>query len=458
MTYATFKDLLGGIKDLKSYPIQERNKLCLEEIHRTFPVLTECHNAGPCVRALYMRYVISLAKLKDVSHDMYDIINLLYSNINTVSAIYTELNNHARAFGGEAAYNVSVAVFKRTDVQSRDVRSHAQTVVSDKNRSQKQIELTHVLGVISAYKSIDGNDASSRSKRAIALLLSVGSRLIELLKVSNYEAIENKPNQIRVSNFAKKRGLVAGSIDKPLLGLTSQEFLDGVTFIRSFIDKKQGNAKVTSLWDAKLNQEVRATRGLEQCSVKDLRAIYANAAFKLHAPKSGPDVPSSTAYISQVLGHDQRSLTTALSYQGINIRMPIQHENTLDSTDVSYMKLQSDIDVVKDDINVIKGLLEKRIGDVDWNTRGSQGEESNTAMFITKDNTIVNINKMPKSRNLDYFQKTLRVQIGKKILIKHNVQVSNAKLRLLGVWNLTVNEHNKHGEGGEGGEAGEEGT
>ena len=251
---------------------------------------------------------------------------------------------------------------------------------------------------------------------------------------------------------------MAGSIDKPLLGLTSQEFLDGVTFIRSFIDKKQGNAKVTSLWDAKLNQEVRATRGLEQCSVKDLRAIYANAAFKLHAPKSGPDVPSSTAYISQVLGHDQRSLTTALSYQGINIRMPIQHENTLDSTDVSYMKLQSDIDVVKGDINVIKGLLEKRIGDVDWNTRGSQGEESNTAMFITKDNTIVNINKMPKSRNLDYFQKTLRVQIGKKILIKHNVQVSNAKLRLLGVWNLTVNEHNSAPEAsGEGGEEGEEG-
>ncbi len=82
-------------------------------------------------------------------------------------------------------------------------------------------------------------------------------------------------------------------------------------------------------------------------------------------------------------------------------------------------------------------------------------------MFIMKDNSIVNVFKMPKSRNLDAFQQRLRVQIGKRMLLKHNVQPSNAKLRLLGVWNLIVNDHNQGGvEGGEeegGEEGGEEG-
>jgi hypothetical protein len=263
---------------------------------------------------------------------------------------------------------------------------------------------------------------------------------------------------IKVSMFAKKRGVEVGSLVKPLIGLSSSEFLDGLTYIRASVNMSDSNIKVTSLWDAKLNQVVRSTKGLEKCSVKDLRAIYASVAFKLHAPKSGDDVPSATAYISQVLGHDQNSLNTALSYQGINIRMPIQHENTNENTDIGYIKIQAEVDIVKSEIRVIKSILEARIGDVDWSSV-DQAEQS-TVMFITKADTIVNIRRMAKSRNLNYFQKTLRVQIGKRILTKHNVSVSNRHLRRLGVWNLTVNEHNKNvqGEevGDEGGDEGEE--
>ena len=84
-----------------------------------------------------MQYAITLPKIKALVTNIYHAINLIYPNINSICKFYTELNNHARKIGGQAAYDASVSVFRRTDAQSRDVRAHAQAVVSDKNRRLK---------------------------------------------------------------------------------------------------------------------------------------------------------------------------------------------------------------------------------------------------------------------------------------------------------------------------------
>ena len=230
MAVESFNKLLIFIAKAKGTP-EQLQKSYLDEIHRQFPDLTGCNTPGPCIRSLYMKLATTLPKIKVLATNTHKAIKQLYKNINTISKIYTELNNHAKQVGGQTAYDFSLSIYRRTDEQSRDTRVHAQNVVNHKNRIQKQIELTDILRIISAYKTTEGQDTTSRSKRAISLLLGCGSRLIELLKVSTYEPVEDSPNMITVSDFAKKRGIEVGSLVKPLIGLSSSEFLDGVTYI-----------------------------------------------------------------------------------------------------------------------------------------------------------------------------------------------------------------------------------
>ena len=68
--------------------------------------------------------------------------------------------------------------------------------------------------------------------------------------------------------------------------------------------------EITGLVDRKANLKMREMFG-EGYVLHDARAIYAQLAYIQFAPPS----ISQTYYYSQVLGHAENSLTTALSYQ-----------------------------------------------------------------------------------------------------------------------------------------------
>jgi hypothetical protein len=118
--------------------------------------------------------------------------------------------------------------------------------------------------------------------------------------------------------------MVAGKqVEKPIaFGLTYDDISAAVAFVRDNTDvegltrKDMGNKYnkrlvkiVKEAFPGPLAQEPRIGTHL-------LRAIYANVAYRFFSETLGQ---SLTSFISEVLAHNSTSLTTALSYQTINI-------------------------------------------------------------------------------------------------------------------------------------------
>jgi hypothetical protein len=80
--------------------------------------------------------------------------------------------------------------------------------------------------------------------------------------------------------------------------------------------------QVTNLVDKQANTKIKELFG-EGYTFHDARAIYAQLAYIQHAPPS----LSQTYYYSQVLGHAENSLTTALSYQKFSIRRKLKEDD-----------------------------------------------------------------------------------------------------------------------------------
>jgi hypothetical protein len=181
--------------------------------------------------------------------------------------------------------------------------------------------------------------------------LAVGSRLIEILKVSTFETAEH-PNYIKVIGVAKDRNdkeikeahlhlgveeKIANSrtFVKPILGgILSDELIEIVDKIRVQFSDQHGidlgfeehegrqhrtRKQLTNLADKRVNDKIREIFGQEY-TFHDSRAIYAQLAFIQFAPQG----ISQTAYYSEVLGHSENSLTTALSYQKFAIRRKLE--------------------------------------------------------------------------------------------------------------------------------------
>lgn len=98
---------------------------------------------------------------------------------------------------------------------------------------------------------------------------------------------------------------------------------------------------MTSLVDARCNQRVRELLG-PTFVFHDLRSIYGQMAWRTYNPQG----ISLTAYISQILGHSETSISTALSYQTFVIQQSLKQD---DPTLVAKINnLQAEFDLLKE--------------------------------------------------------------------------------------------------------------
>jgi integrase len=198
--------------------------------------------------------------------------------------------------------------------------------VMERNLNKQVFKLTDI------YDVIDGCVISDDPYRhALAIELSTGARIGEILSLSKFNPVEGSPNWVMQTGLSKTKE--DRIIVKPILFLSYdqiQELVDSVRKgLKDKIDKyTSGDTLDYYALSKDLNNNVnyRAKKLFAPRKVTShtLRAIYANAAYTVF----GNNIEvSEAAFIAGVLGHKANSLTTAASYSTIGI---INDDNELE--------------------------------------------------------------------------------------------------------------------------------
>ena len=150
--------------------------------------------------------------------------------------------------------------------------------------------------------------------------LSSGCRLIEILSNEfNFEE-SKKEGYILQSDVAKNRTDEDRQVEKPILFMNVQNFLELMKIIRSRMTHKEGDDNITlsNRYDKRVNTKVKKL-GLEVGmpaeinSSHDLRRLYANYSHMKFAPPNC----SLQCWLAKVLGHTD--LTSSANYSTVKI-------------------------------------------------------------------------------------------------------------------------------------------
>ena len=144
--------------------------------------------------------------------------------------------------------------------------------------------------------------------------------MIEILS-SEFQFTESKKeNQIIQNNTAKNRSDDDRPVDKPILFITTTEFLSLICLIRSKLTVKpdDDNIKLSNRYGKRVNAlvvKIATECGMppEITSSHDLRKIYANFSYILYAKKN----QSLQIWLKSVLGHSD--LNSSFNYSTIKI-------------------------------------------------------------------------------------------------------------------------------------------
>lgn len=298
-----------------------KSQYVIDEIHK---VVGEghlgCNNAeGPCLKALLEHYLTQKIA-RGVIDSLHVLIPALYFNISVQGQMYSKMSLVIqKKFPALAEYA------KEKLRLPKEARLLQQTNYTQKvakaNANLRELTDTKVLEVISNLR----NKKDYISQICLAGLCS-GSRISEICLVSKYAPAEN-PHYIQVTGVSKERqGDEKRQFVKPLILVLNTEFIEIIQDLRRQLEDKYGGeltrVKMTSLVDAKANKRIRELFG-EGYVFHEMRAIYAQLAFVQY----GPTGMSQTSFYSQVLGHKENSLGTALSYQTFVIRRKIKEDD-----------------------------------------------------------------------------------------------------------------------------------
>ena|SRR6202789_3233823 len=155
----------------------------------------------------------------------------------------------------------------------------------------------------------------------VAVLIATGSRLIECVKISKYEAVAGSPETIRIRGFAKS--IIKGYIDRPLVALDASTVIALVAHIRESTPfENLENAIISSRIDGPINKVCMDYFGSDFTAHK-LRYVWANMAYNMYVEEGGK-MPEQE-WIREKLGH--KSSDTALTYVAVKPRQ-IRLRNT----------------------------------------------------------------------------------------------------------------------------------
>jgi cell fate (sporulation/competence/biofilm development) regulator YmcA (YheA/YmcA/DUF963 family) len=221
------------------------------------------------------------------------------------------------------------------------------------------------------YGAIDKSAASTNPiDNIIAVQLSCGSRLIEVIKISDYMVMDD-PYMIRVDKVAKDKGddVEDRTFMRPILRIRADRVVEMVENIRSMHNFQQmTNAVATSKVVSGVNKAIKLYFKQDITSHK-CRYLYASVAWQLY----GKGVPQAE-YIRALYGH--RSADTTLTYLQYAVHVPTfkAPEELLAKVDevrIDTKNLKKEQTEIKNQVqnikkNINRGIAERSMYSLDY--------------------------------------------------------------------------------------------
>jgi hypothetical protein len=206
------------------------------------------------------------------------------------------------------------SIFKLTEKQFTDKVAAQKNSRITKLRNLIPISSTDVMKYMTNPPLVDVMD------KIIYVQLNTGSRFIEVLDktATEYKVDPTDPRNIIIDGTAKS--ILKKRITRPLLIGDATDIIKIVNDIRLAIavsTRGMNRQSMTAKFNSKINDRIVSITWIPDTfsSSHILRKIYANMAYDLFSPKS----VDRTVYVGDILGHDQGSFETSMSYTNVRI-------------------------------------------------------------------------------------------------------------------------------------------
>lgn len=369
----------------------------------------------------YIKYVFEseFSKAKDLTlsfKPIVKLIDMLYPSTKTKQGIYGSFRKILASRFGEFSkihkdskrdLSISFEQYKAVEKQQREK-------VIERNTEKKQFDREKILEIIQTLKnSTDFIDS------IVLVGMCTGSRLIETLRISEYQKINGNPNRVLIQSLAKGHGEAKErnlnkQVERPILVITYKELSATVKVVRDAVKEQTmgqnlDNRALSAKYNARVNRRIKKL-GISGGTAYDLRKIYANLSYELIADQTKI---TKNAWIMKILSHED--LQTSLHYNNV----------ALTSTGQS-------IDAHLDDLEAKQEQVEKRVEQVEtkYETKYPSSQDPNSVKFIVGADEVY-ISRVPRIKD----GKENKLKRGKAKIAEmkqKGVPITNFNLRKLG--------------------------
>ena len=369
--------------------------------------------------------VYSKAKeLEQTFDNITKIINITYPVIKTKQKIFSDFRKILIQKFGENSkvHRTSKKNLSITFDEYKTVEKQSKEKVVEANTEKKKFNREQVLQIIQEIKnSTDYIDA------IILVCIATGSRLIEVLRISDYNEVVGNPNRVMISGLAKGSGKsretnLNKDVDRPILVITYKELNDAVQLIRKNVREQTDKLGLNNQELSKKYNEIvnRRVKKLKLASTSyDLRKIYANLSYELIADQSKI---TKNRWIQLILGHND--INTSLHYNNVSLT---SSEQSVDAQLDDILK----VTVKQDNMSKDHEVIEKRVEDVKQTLfEYPSSQDPNAVRFINKNGNDVYISKLPRLKDGNTL---VRGRLKITELEKSGIPITNSNLRKLGI-------------------------
>ena len=250
----------------------------------------------------------------ELEYFLENLIELYYRFVGNIATLdyYLSLDIRipiSKRFGKYSEeHNKSIKICRLTRADKKKLEKDAINKIKEDQKELIEIDTNQTIDIIKFL-----NDNDDILYNAVGLLAASGIRPIELF-ISDITTKKDSNNWIMQSNLAKKRENDDFIVQKPVIGVESNEFVSKFKKVQRELKEKYPNfigyrGQLLSTINSKLNEVAKKEFSIP--NLYQLRKIYAAISYKLYSKDSiiGKK-PSQSLWISNVLGHNEDDLST----------------------------------------------------------------------------------------------------------------------------------------------------
>jgi integrase len=311
---SSFRSFIRSIKN-----IQDDKELftAVKQYDKTIKIKT----SG--VRALEALVIKNIPNLNEkTTVEMFKILNLLVpavSSDSTTQNIYVLVRKSIKAVHGENSdiFRKAYTVLQFSRAKWRENRAIYNAKVTSRNAQKKHYDQGQIYDIMDNLPDKEGIDFVDLT---ICLQLACGGRVSEILSFSKFKASPLKDHIIQTGILKSK---TRTQVEKPIIRYSVDKFLDLMAKMRAMIkpqlqeikNKKISHYEFSQNNNSKINRRITKLLGEKEAS-HTLRKVYGFMAYQQYANK---DDVSESSYLSNVLGHDLKSLDISKSYSTVSV-------------------------------------------------------------------------------------------------------------------------------------------